>query len=110
MKLTGAAILVSRGMKVLPAAPAAYPFRSAAERTEAQMRKRVRVILCSVGFLAIAAATTAAIFMVTRSGSAKDRFVGSWEGTGTPRVNTYNLKIGENPGPLSGALTLPGAV
>src|SRR5262245_42659866 len=31
MKLTGAAILVSRGMKVLQAAPAAYPFRSAWE-------------------------------------------------------------------------------
>jgi hypothetical protein len=29
MKLTGAAILVSRGMKVLQAAPAAYPYRSA---------------------------------------------------------------------------------
>jgi hypothetical protein len=28
MKLTGAAILVSRGMKVLQAAPAAYPYRS----------------------------------------------------------------------------------
>jgi hypothetical protein len=27
MKLTGAAILVSRGMKVLQAAPAAYPYR-----------------------------------------------------------------------------------
>jgi hypothetical protein len=27
MKLTGAAILVSRGMKVLWAAPAAYPYR-----------------------------------------------------------------------------------
>jgi hypothetical protein len=31
MKLTGAAILVSRGMKVLQAAPAAYPYRSASE-------------------------------------------------------------------------------
>jgi hypothetical protein len=31
MKLTGAAILVSRGMKVLQAAPAAYPYRSAAK-------------------------------------------------------------------------------
>jgi hypothetical protein len=31
IKLTGAAILVSRGMKVLQAAPAAYPYRSAAE-------------------------------------------------------------------------------
>jgi hypothetical protein len=31
MKLTGAAILVLRGMKVLQAAPAAYPFRSATE-------------------------------------------------------------------------------
>src|SRR5262245_22913141 len=30
MKLTGAAILVSRGVKVLQAAPAAYPYRSAA--------------------------------------------------------------------------------
>jgi hypothetical protein len=31
MKLTGAAILASRGMKVLQAVPAAYPYRSAAE-------------------------------------------------------------------------------
>jgi hypothetical protein len=31
MKLTGAAILVSRGMEVLQAAPAAYPYRSAEE-------------------------------------------------------------------------------
>jgi hypothetical protein len=31
MKLTGAAILVSRGIKVLQAAPAAYPYRSAKE-------------------------------------------------------------------------------
>jgi hypothetical protein len=31
MKLTGAAILVSRGITVLQAAPAAYPYRSAAE-------------------------------------------------------------------------------
>jgi hypothetical protein len=31
MKLTGAAILASRGMKILQAAPAAYPYRSAAE-------------------------------------------------------------------------------
>src|SRR6516164_732786 len=31
MKLTGAAILVSRGMKVLQAAPAAYPCRYVAE-------------------------------------------------------------------------------
>lgn len=31
MKLPGAAILVLRGMKVLQAAPAAYPYRSAAE-------------------------------------------------------------------------------
>jgi hypothetical protein len=30
MKLTGAAILVSRGMKVLQAAPAACPYRSRA--------------------------------------------------------------------------------
>jgi hypothetical protein len=31
MKLTGAAILVLRGMKVLQAGPAAYPYRYAAE-------------------------------------------------------------------------------
>jgi hypothetical protein len=31
MKLTGAAILVSHGMKVLQAAPAAYPYRLAAK-------------------------------------------------------------------------------
>ena len=30
LQLTGAAILVSRGIKVLQAAPAAYPYRSAA--------------------------------------------------------------------------------
>jgi hypothetical protein len=29
MKLTGAAMLVSRGIKMLQAAPAAYPYRSA---------------------------------------------------------------------------------
>jgi hypothetical protein len=31
MKLTGAATLVSRGMKVLQAAPAAYPYRYATQ-------------------------------------------------------------------------------
>ena len=31
MKLTGAAILVSRGMKALQAAPAAYPYRYVAK-------------------------------------------------------------------------------
>ena len=31
MKLTGAAIVISRDMKVLQAAPAAYPYRSAAK-------------------------------------------------------------------------------
>jgi hypothetical protein len=31
MKLTGAAILVSRGVKVLQAAPAAYPYRYLSE-------------------------------------------------------------------------------
>src|SRR6266581_762902 len=45
MKLTGAAILVSRGTKVLQAAPAAYPYRSAARVHGARsmdwiMRKR----------------------------------------------------------------------
>ena len=35
MKLTGAAILVSRVMKALQAAPAAYPYRSAAENDKA---------------------------------------------------------------------------
>src|SRR5436305_13602046 len=44
MKLTGAAILVSRGMKVLRAAPAAYPYRSEAEgfgvaRSEARFKQ-----------------------------------------------------------------------
>ena len=34
MKLTGAAILVSPGMKVSQAAPAAYPYRCAAWRTD----------------------------------------------------------------------------
>jgi hypothetical protein len=34
MKLTGAAILVSRGLKVLQAAPAAYPYCSLKETTD----------------------------------------------------------------------------
>ena len=37
MKLTGAAILVSRDIKVLQAAPAAYPYRSAAGTTEGML-------------------------------------------------------------------------
>src|ERR1700677_4743883 len=38
MKLTGAAILVSRGVKVLQAAPAAYPYRSAAKNDNSSVR------------------------------------------------------------------------
>src|SRR5205823_12288855 len=38
MKLTGAAVLVSRGMKVSQAAPAAYPYRSATESTVETLR------------------------------------------------------------------------
>jgi len=44
MKLTGAAILVSRGMTVLQAAPAAYPYRSAARFS---MATRMPIILLS---------------------------------------------------------------
>jgi hypothetical protein len=43
MKLTGAAILVSRGIKVLQAAPAAYHYRYAASRSEKHMVKSVTV-------------------------------------------------------------------
>ena len=42
MKLTGAAILVSRGVKVLPAAPAAYPYRSAAITISSEGRAMYR--------------------------------------------------------------------
>src|SRR5438105_7894338 len=42
MKLTGAAILVSRGMKVLQAAPAAYPYRSARESDADGSRRLAR--------------------------------------------------------------------
>jgi hypothetical protein len=38
MKLSGAAILVSRGMKGLQAAPAAYPYRSAKEADSVKLR------------------------------------------------------------------------
>jgi hypothetical protein len=41
MKLTGAAILVSRGIKVLQAAPAAYPYRSAARLEGCMSRKQL---------------------------------------------------------------------
>jgi uncharacterized protein (TIGR03067 family) len=54
MKLTGAAILVSRGMKFLQAAPAAYPYRSAAENTfffmEGSMKTRMLMVV-AVGLL-----------------------------------------------------------
>jgi hypothetical protein len=45
MKLTGAAILVSRGMKLLQAAPAAYPYRSGwkGDVGEAMLRKLRRL-------------------------------------------------------------------
>lgn len=45
MKLTGAAILVSRGMKVLQAAPAAYPYRSAAEARLREEAEYLRLAL-----------------------------------------------------------------
>jgi hypothetical protein len=52
MKLTGAAILVSRGMKVLQAAPAAYPYRSKTETVSATKRgeglARPNVLPCVV--------------------------------------------------------------
>ena len=46
MKLTGAAILVSRGMKVLQAAPAAYPYRSA---DQSMARKKSHQLSVAVG-------------------------------------------------------------
>src|SRR5947209_3200520 len=45
MKLTGAAILVSRGMEVLQAAPAAYPYRSAAGSSLALGRSAQNITL-----------------------------------------------------------------
>ena len=63
MKLTGAAILVSRGMKVLQAAPAAYPYRSAARFP---MRKRLWII-GSLLFVSLALATSA--FWLLRDGT-----------------------------------------
>jgi hypothetical protein len=44
MKLTGAAILVSRGMKALQAAPAAYPYRSAKWRAHEERERHLRGI------------------------------------------------------------------
>ena len=43
MKLTGATILVSRGMKLLQAAPAAYPYRSVERRSLAMFALEVVV-------------------------------------------------------------------
>src|SRR5438105_2542016 len=48
LKLTGAAILVSRGMKVLQAAPAAYPYRSAALKGRCSMRCMIALGLALV--------------------------------------------------------------
>jgi len=45
MKLTGAAILVSRAMKVLQAAPAAYPYRSATEKANLYYRSTIQIML-----------------------------------------------------------------
>jgi hypothetical protein len=48
MKLPGAAILVSRGLKVLQAAPAAYPYRSAKEENAHMRRFEVLLIIALV--------------------------------------------------------------
>jgi hypothetical protein len=53
MKLTGAAIPVSRGMKVLQAAPAAYPCRSAAEKRmdwNAELADQTPLVVWRTGF------------------------------------------------------------
>src|SRR5438874_2904736 len=47
MKLTGAAILVSRGMKVLQAASAAYPYRSPA-KAEVSMDETCAICGCQL--------------------------------------------------------------
>ena len=62
------------------------------------MRRRTRLIVCSAGLLVLAAAATAAIVLVTRSGRPADRLVGSWEGEGTGQAN-LDMNFGENPGP-----------
>jgi hypothetical protein len=49
MKLTGAAILVSRGMKVLQAAPATYPDRSAVEGLPVGIAKKGTRRICVDG-------------------------------------------------------------
>src|SRR5262249_37551795 len=49
MKLTGAAILVSRGMNVLQAAPAAYPYRSMQEDGMTDETPFLRAILAKPG-------------------------------------------------------------
>src|SRR6266480_4258053 len=54
MKLTGAAILVSRGMKVLQAAPAAYPYRSAYK--EVQMFRSIMFVTVTLFASALASA------------------------------------------------------
>src|SRR4051794_20704877 len=59
MKLTGAAILVSRGMKVLQAAPAAYPYRSAAEGFRRWQRLATASTLLTITLLVEEDAATA---------------------------------------------------
>jgi hypothetical protein len=69
MKLTGAAILVSRGMKVLQAAPAACPYRSGGDE---QTMKAVHILIlaavtCVVGPCALAAQSADAKPLLERS-------------------------------------------
>jgi hypothetical protein len=61
------------------------------------MRRQTRVVLCLAGLLGVAAAATAAYFLMIGSAQAADRLVGSWEGEGTGRSN-MSMNFAENRG------------
>ena len=70
MKLTGAAILVLRGMKVLQAAPAAYPYRSAwriavVAKSGQRLRLAVDRLACGSRFRVVSGALKGVAFTLT---------------------------------------------
>jgi restriction system protein len=69
MKLTGAAILVSRGMRVVQAAPAAYPYRSASQIEKGELMSSINTTSVAAAFEMLIEELEADIDFVNQQGS-----------------------------------------
>jgi hypothetical protein len=96
MKLTGDAILISRGMKVLQAAPAAYPYRSA---TEATRMWRVYVLSGLIACVVAAVTAYVTVRLALPGGSAAPTATPQ----GPPAPGSAELEPFEQSGPFDGS-------